>query len=217
MILKLLPVWGTPKRSSAGVPVTSRTDDVTALKVVEDHLVLDRQEGLMGTLAALHPRLLADTADPLVRAGGRISLAARPGVAPEPRIDIVAATEKGAEEGHFLGGGHGRGRRWSQRVWARRRQSLRRTSCPQRLEDGSGLLDLSLEAFDFRFLASDRVANCRLGRRYGRLERTASVVHGGILTEGHGHRTRGWRWEGRAGRFGRLNVLTCPHNGVYTL
>src|SRR5438093_13401218 len=55
----------------------------------------------MGTLAALHPWLLADTADPFVRAVGRISLAAGPGVAPEPRVDVLAAAEKGAERASF--------------------------------------------------------------------------------------------------------------------
>jgi len=96
-------------------------NDVTPLEMIEDHLVIDRHEGLMGTFAALHPWLLADTADPLVRACGSITFATRPGVAPEFGIEVVAAPEQGTEESHFLRGGHRRGHRGGAQEWARRR------------------------------------------------------------------------------------------------
>ena len=68
-------------------------NDVTPLEVVEDHLVFDREECLVWTLAALHPGLLADAADPLVPTGRRVPLAPRPCVAPEPGVDILPASK----------------------------------------------------------------------------------------------------------------------------
>jgi hypothetical protein len=43
--------------------------DVSALEVVEDHLVGDRPECLMGALPALDSWLLAEAGSPLVRTG----------------------------------------------------------------------------------------------------------------------------------------------------
>src|SRR3989442_6240850 len=83
-------------------------NDVTPLEMVEDHLVLDREERLVWTLAALHPRLLADAVDPLVPTGGRVPLSPRPGVAPKPRVDILAASKARAEERDLFAGGRGR-------------------------------------------------------------------------------------------------------------
>src|SRR2546426_6956477 len=75
---------------------------MTSLKVVEDYLVLEREECLIRTLAALHPRLLADATDPLVPAGGCVSLAASPSVRPEPGGDVVAASKERAGERDLL-------------------------------------------------------------------------------------------------------------------
>jgi hypothetical protein len=68
-------------------------DNMTSLKVIKDDLVLDREEGLVRTLTALHSRLLANAPNPLVPARGCVSLAAGPGVRPEPRVDVVAASK----------------------------------------------------------------------------------------------------------------------------
>jgi hypothetical protein len=48
--------------------------DVPPLEVVPDDLIRHGKERLVGTLPALDTRLLADTADPLVRAGGGVRL-----------------------------------------------------------------------------------------------------------------------------------------------
>src|SRR3989441_11331396 len=68
-------------------------NDVTPLEMAEDHLVLDREERLVWTLAALHPRLLADAVDPLVPTGGRRALLAPPGVVPETGGGIHARSK----------------------------------------------------------------------------------------------------------------------------
>ena len=84
-------------------------DNVTPLKMVEDDLVLDREEGLVRTLAALHSRLLANAPDPLVPARRSVSLAASPGVRPEPGVDVAAASKAGTEQRDLFQGGR---RRW---------------------------------------------------------------------------------------------------------
>ena len=82
-------------------------DNVTSLKMVDDDLVLDREEGLVRTFAALHSRLLANAWDPLVPARRRISLATGPGVRPEPGVDVVTAAKAGAEQRDLFQGGRG--------------------------------------------------------------------------------------------------------------
>ncbi len=83
-------------------------NDVTPLEVVKDHLVLHWEKCLVWTLAALHPGFLADAADPLIATGRRLPLAPRPGVAPEPGVDILSASKARAEERDLLGDGRGR-------------------------------------------------------------------------------------------------------------
>src|SRR5438552_15162913 len=62
-------------------------DNVTPLEVVEDDLVLDREEGWVRTLATLHSRLLTDALDPFVLARRCVCLAASPGVRPAPGVN----------------------------------------------------------------------------------------------------------------------------------
>ena len=79
--------------------------DQPAAQMFRHDLVRHRNEGLIGTLAALHARLLAYPSDPLVAAGRGVPLPAGLRVLPELRENVVAAGEEGAEEGDLFGGG----------------------------------------------------------------------------------------------------------------
>jgi hypothetical protein len=71
--------------------------------MLRHHLVRHGNESLIGALAALHARLLANASDPLVAAGRGVPLPFGLQVLPELREDVVAAGEEGAEEGDLLG------------------------------------------------------------------------------------------------------------------
>jgi hypothetical protein len=92
------------RQEPAGIVLDERIDPdhVTALEVIEHHLVADRDERLIRTFAALDPWLLADAPHPLVGTGGRVSLASRARVDPEPWEHVVTATEETAEEADLL-------------------------------------------------------------------------------------------------------------------
>ena len=90
-------------------------DDMAALQVILNHPVGDREERLVRALPAAHPRLLADTSNPFVAAGGCVASAACFRVGPKLRIDVVAATEEGSKERDLLG----------RRCWDRRSRFCR--------------------------------------------------------------------------------------------
>ena len=66
---------------------------VSALQMVEDNLIADRQKCLVLALTALHPGFFADATYPFIAAGRRISFPAGLRTHPEQWKDIVPATE----------------------------------------------------------------------------------------------------------------------------
>jgi hypothetical protein len=82
-------------------------DDVPPLEVIEDDLIRHRAERLVRTLPALDTGLLADAPYPFIRACRRVPLSAGRRVGPELRVQVVAAPEELAEQGHLFGGSPG--------------------------------------------------------------------------------------------------------------
>jgi len=84
----------------AGLVKQERVDaeNVLPLKMRADRLVINRHEGLVGTFAALDPRLLADAPDPFVGAGGGVALGLLLRIGPQPGKDIFATAEELTEE-----------------------------------------------------------------------------------------------------------------------
>jgi hypothetical protein len=79
-------------------------DDVPLLEVIEDHLIRHREERLVRTLPTLDTGLLPDAPYLFVRACRRVPLSAGRGVGPELRVQVIAAPEELAEQGHLFGG-----------------------------------------------------------------------------------------------------------------
>jgi hypothetical protein len=73
------------------------------LEVLEDAPVVDLEERLVRALAALDARLLADAANPLVGARGRVAFLLRFRVLPILWKDVGAPAEESSEEGDLLG------------------------------------------------------------------------------------------------------------------
>src|SRR6266487_2323859 len=76
-----------------------QADHVAAPKVIEDNLIAKRQKRLVRAFSALDSRFLADSANPLVGARGRIAALPGPGVRPQPGEHIEAAPKQAAKEG----------------------------------------------------------------------------------------------------------------------
>src|SRR3989338_6498269 len=69
--------------------------------MIQDDLVRDGEEGLIGALSALHPGLLTDSAHPLVRARRSVSFATGRRVGPELGVQVPTAPKDLAEERHL--------------------------------------------------------------------------------------------------------------------
>jgi hypothetical protein len=79
-------------------------DDVPPPKVIQHDLVRDRNKRLGWAVAAANPRLVADSAHPLVAAGGRVTLLPGIRVHPESREDVFSSPEKAPEERDLASG-----------------------------------------------------------------------------------------------------------------
>jgi hypothetical protein len=99
----------------AGLVFEKRVDarDQLALQVIPDDLIGHRQERLVRTLAAFHARLLADAADPLVRARGGVALRPLLEVLPALGEHVHTPAEQTAKKCDLLG--RSPGRHWCQR------------------------------------------------------------------------------------------------------
>ena len=91
------PGRSTSHPGAAGRRRRRRLSLIPAGQVPADHVVGDRQESAVGTLRTLDPRLLADTAHPLVRASRCIPLAG-PSALEASRVDIFAPAKERSEE-----------------------------------------------------------------------------------------------------------------------
>lgn len=80
-------------------------DHVSALKMVEDDLVGDGEERPVGTPAALHAGLPANSAHPFVGTNGGIAFPAGLRFFPQSREDVLPAPEEVPEKSDLLGGG----------------------------------------------------------------------------------------------------------------
>ncbi|MDA8180234.1 MAG: hypothetical protein M0T69_12005 [Deltaproteobacteria bacterium] len=81
------------------------SDYVVTLKMVEDDLVGDGEERPVGTPAALHAGLLANSAHPFVGTNGGIAFPAGLRFFPQSREDVLPAPEEAPEKSDLLGGG----------------------------------------------------------------------------------------------------------------
>jgi hypothetical protein len=91
-------------RRSDGVIGQQRVhaDRVFARQMGKYGLIVERQESLVRAFGALGFRLGAETMNPLVSTGGRVSRPGRPCVFPAPRKDIEATTKPLPEEMDLL-------------------------------------------------------------------------------------------------------------------
>jgi hypothetical protein len=95
------------RQESTGLIGEKRVDSdyVATLKMVEDDLVGDGEEGPVGTPAALHAGLPADSAHPFVGAGGGVSFPAGLRFFPQSWEDVLPAPEEASKKGDLLGVG----------------------------------------------------------------------------------------------------------------
>jgi len=102
----LLPRWSVEigRQEPTGLIGQKRVDSdyVPALEMVEDDLVGDREEGPVGTPAALHAGFLANSAHPFVGTNGGVAFPAGLGFFPQSREDVLPAPEEVPEKGDLL-------------------------------------------------------------------------------------------------------------------
>ncbi len=107
-------------RPAASLSCRNRRRETGSCRLAPTQMPVDRfvrhlSEGLVGTGAALDPRLAAEARHPLVGADPRIAHLTRLGVFPALRMDILAAAKQEPEQRNLLAGrrqaGDRRGRR----------------------------------------------------------------------------------------------------------
>ncbi len=94
------------REESASVAGQHRIDAVSVApaKMRLDRFAGDRNEGLIGTLAAAHPGLAAHAGLPLVGAGRRVAGLALPDILPTPGKYVFAPGEQGTKECDLVAG-----------------------------------------------------------------------------------------------------------------